>query len=224
MWRKVAYSLPPDDYLRLNCRHSAYLSRPWAQTRWGLEAGLKIGLMRWAMLGVAFLIGVSDAAVAADGLPGGATSLNEAHGDWTLNCASVAPSDGSTASVIRCSVSQTQFDKTSKQRVFVVGFVPQPRDGVKGNVVLPLGLDLSKGATFQIDQGATTSPIPFQTCLPAGCLVPLTWPGDTVKGLRSASNLKVVAVLANGQQAAFSVSMNGFAGALDRAIALGGTP
>jgi len=159
----------------------------------------------------------AGAALAAGGLPGGATALNEAHADWILNC---QVQNGAT----HCAVSQQQFDKGTKQLMLSLSFNPEANGGVKGVAVLPFGLNLGKGVTFQLDSSSPTAPSAFSTCLRGGCLVPLAWPADTVKDLRGATNLKVAALGANGQPASFTVPMSGFGAALDRAIELGGQP
>ena len=156
-------------------------------------------------------------AQAAAGLPGGATSLNEAHADWTLGCNTPTQAAGGA---VQCAVSQAQFDKASKRRVLTIVINPQAGGSVKGMLVMPFGLSLDKGVTFQLDAGAVTPAAHFRTCLPAGCLVALDWPEATAKAMRSATTLKVSAVSDNGQPAPFSISLNGFASAMDRAIAL----
>jgi invasion protein IalB len=160
-------------------------------------------------------------AATASGLPGGATSLTETHADWTLNCG-VQPAVSGGA--IACSVGQAQFDKASKRRILTFAVSPQSGGGVKGVVVLPFGLSLDKGVTFQLDAGSITPAAHFRTCLPAGCLVSLDWPDGTVKAMRTATTLKIAATTANGQAAPFSLPMSGFAAALDRAVALTAKP
>jgi invasion protein IalB len=150
-------------------------------------------------------------------LPGGATAINEVHSDWTVKCGVAADATGGVST---CVVSQLQLDKTTKKRVLAIGLSAQPNGGVKGSIMMPFGLSLDSGVTLQIDDGPLTAPVHFRTCLPGGCVIPLEWPAATVTALRTAQKLKVVAQGDNGKPIPFSISMAGFASALDRAMAL----
>ena len=155
--------------------------------------------------------------VNAASLPGGASSLNESHGDWSLTCNTRGQGDAAT---VQCSVTQNLLDQSSKRRVLTIALSPQQGGGVKGVVIMPFGVALDQGATFQLDAGAATAPSHYRTCVPAGCIVPVDWPDATVKAMRSASMLKIGAVMDNGKATPFSITMNGFASAIDRAVAL----
>jgi invasion protein IalB len=56
----------------------------------------------------------------------------------------------------------------------------------------------------------------FKTCLPSGCLVPLSIGADWEKAMRAGTALTIAAQAVNGQAAKFSISLKGLAGALDR--------
>ena len=154
-------------------------------------------------------------AVAASTLPGGASSLTEAHGDWTVRCA-VTTAGGA----VNCGVSQEQLDKGTHKRMLLIGINAGSEGGATGSLVLPFGLALESGVTLQVDDGTVTSPLHFRTCLPAGCVVPINWNKASVDALRTAKTVKAAAVSDNGQPAPFTISMAGFASALDRAIEL----
>ena len=149
----------------------------------------------------------------APALPGGATAINEVHADWTVRC-------GTSATGTACAVSQQQIDKATKKRVLAIGLSSEPNGGVKGSLMMPFGLLLDSGVTLQIDDGPLTAPVHFRTCMPGGCVIPLEWPAATVTALRTAQKLKVVAQGDDGKPVPFTISMAGFASALDRAIAL----
>ena len=149
-----------------------------------------------------------------------AAAVSEAHADWMLNCGA-SPSAGTAPD---CAVSQQQFDKATNTRILAIALNPAPAGGVKGVLVMPLGLALDKGITLQVDAAPPGAPLRFHTCVPTGCLVNLDLPEATVKALRSATTLKIAAVADGGQPAPFTVSMNGFASGLDRAIALTTSP
>ena len=171
---------------------------------------LFIGLM-----GAAAICLVCSPVLAAPTLPGGASSLTEAHQDWTVRCAVTA--DGTA---VNCGLSQEQLEKTTRKRVLLIGLNAGADGGAAGSLVLPFGLALDSGVTFQVDDGKVTSPLRFRTCLPAGCIVPINWNKASVDALRVAKTVKVAAVSDNGQPAPFTISIAGFASALDRAVEL----
>lgn len=150
-------------------------------------------------------------------LPGDASSLRETHGDWTVACALTAPSDGKKVRI--CAFAQEQFTKDTHQRALAIELRPD-NGGAKGTLVLPFGLSLDKGVSYQIDEAASGSPQRFRTCYPQGCLVDLAFDAKATTSLRTAKTLKIKVTAEGGQDVSFSVSLNGFDGAYDRALAL----
>jgi invasion protein IalB len=146
-------------------------------------------------------------------LPGGASSLNETYKDWQVSCAQ-------QGAVKRCSMSQQQANQQSRQRVLAIEINAVTAAKVEGLLVLPFGLVLDAGAKLQIDDGGIGQPIRFSTCLPAGCLIPLSFDAATVVNLRKGTALKVVATADGGAATPFSISLQGFGTALDRIAAL----
>ncbi len=147
-------------------------------------------------------------------LPGGASSLNETHGDWTVTCAT--PEGG-----VRCTISQTQTSGQNGQRVLAIELHTTQEDGTAGILVLPFGLQLDKGVELSLDESGTATPHGFSTCLPVGCLVPLTFDAKTAAGLRAGAKLLVKATASDtAKDINFSISLNGFGAALDRVTAL----
>lgn len=83
--------------------------------------------------------------------------------------------------------------------------------------MLPLGLALPQGAQLKIDDAVLGNTLPFSTCLPEGCLVPLTFEADTIAKLRTGKALNVtVSAASPAQPLALAVSLKGLAGALNR--------
>lgn len=177
--------------------------RPWP----GRVAGLVL------MMAVA----MPAAALAAVGLPGGATALNEVHDNWTVNCR-VSTAKG--APPVDCTVLQQQLSRNTHRRVLGIFLDAGSNGGAKGTLVLPFGLDLGKGVTLQIDDGAVTPPMPFSTCTVGGCLVPLDWTDAAIKALRQGKVVNLAGTAENGQAAHFTIPLDGFSSALDRALAL----
>lgn len=150
------------------------------------------------------------------GLPGGATSLREGHGGWTVSC-NITTQNGAAAKA--CALSQEQTDAQSRQRVLAIELRPNG-ETVQGTLVLPFGLALDQGVKLQIDDGAALPPLRFRTCLPGGCLVDLSFEGDTLAALRNGTSLKVKVVADGGEETNLALSLKGFPSALDRTAAL----
>ncbi|WP_063707920.1 invasion associated locus B family protein [Bradyrhizobium centrolobii] len=142
--------------------------------------------------------------------------MRESHGDWVVSCA-VQKQAG--RKVKSCALSQEQTSGNSRQRVLAIELKPE-NTGVAGILILPFGLALDHGATFQIDDGSAGPPQIFRTCIPAGCLVPVSFDSRTLVGLRKRNQLKVKTVADGGKETAFMISLKGFPSAFDRTAAL----
>lgn len=154
-------------------------------------------------------------AALAQGLPGGASTLNETHGDWTVACAA---SEG----VARCAMSQTQLGSENRQRVLAVELqATAGGERASGRLVLPFGLRLDDGVSLTVDEAAPFQSPRFSTCLPVGCLVPLEFDAGAVSAMRAGSKLTVQASANDtGQEIGFSISLSGFTSALNRIVEL----
>lgn len=105
----------------------------------------------------------------AQGLPGGASALNETHGDWTITC--LAAEDA-----VQCTMVQTQVSGEARQRVLSIQFAAVDAGGsAEGVLVLPFGLRLDAGVRLAIDENGPLADRRFSTCLPVGCVVPLAF-------------------------------------------------
>jgi invasion protein IalB len=148
----------------------------------------------------------------ASTLPGGASSLQETYDDWQVAC-------GQQGGVKRCAMGQQQISKENRQRVLDIELWPSG-DKLQGALMLPFGLALDQGVTLQVDDAAPGQPLHFRTCLPGGCVVPLSFDGRSLTGLLHGAALKVKAVVDGGGIAPFTISLKGFSGAYNRAVAL----
>lgn len=114
----------------------------------------------------------------------GPSQLSEVYGDWTLNCA--------TAEGVRdCAITQSLVDSETRQHVLSIELYAGEAGGLDGMMVLPFGLNFARGAALAIDDAALGVPLPFLTCLPAGCLVPVTFTGADADRLRAGARLVV---------------------------------
>ncbi|MDR0807830.1 MAG: invasion associated locus B family protein [Gemmobacter sp.] len=155
----------------------------------------------------------ASAPAVASTLPGGATSLQESYRDWSVVC--VQQGAGK-----RCAASQVQAQQQSGQRVLAIEIDALRDNGAGGTLMLPFGLSLPSGVTLQIDDQPALAPLRFRTCLPSGCLVSLSFDASTLTALRAGTSLKVTVVADNGGETALTVSLAGFAPALDRLAVL----
>ena len=151
-------------------------------------------------------------AAASATLPGGASSLNETYKDWRVVCAQQGGAK-------RCVLNQVQTQQNG-QRVLAIELSTLTGSAVAGVVVLPFGLSLDSGVAFQIDEKPAVQPMRFRTCLPSGCLVAVSFDAPMVVALRTGTALKIRATADGGTTAPFSISLQGFATALDRAAML----
>ena len=172
--------------------------------------------LRRSLIAILAALHITPAWTQGAALPGGATSLRETHGDWTVNCAIVGEAE--QASKV-CTLSQEQQDSKSGQRIIAVELRPSAKANA-ATLVLPFGLDLAAGAALQIDDGATGEPLPFRTCLSAGCLVSTNLDSKMLASLREGTALKVHVKADGGKETMFALSLKGFGGAFDRTVEL----
>lgn len=174
----------------------------------------RIRLARRLLPLAALALGIVPAPAAEGaGLPGGATSLRETYQAWTVACAV-------RDKVKYCSFSQQQNQKNGPI-VLAIELTPTKEGGLSGTLVLPFGLLLTSGVKYQIDDGTAADPLPFRTCLPAGCVVPLAFDAAAAKVLRAGKALKLTVIRSdNNEPFALSISLDGFGSAMDRTSAL----
>jgi invasion protein IalB len=94
-------------------------------------------------------------------------------------------------------------------------------EAANGMLLLPFGLLLERGVTLAIDDGEPGPPLRVRTCLPAGCVVRLSFDAEMVDDLAAGTALTLGAVAAeNDQPVELKMSLNGFASAFERAADL----
>jgi invasion protein IalB len=145
-------------------------------------------------------------------LPGGASALQETHGDWSVAC--TQPSGKKV-----CTFSQQHLDKDTRQRMLAIELSPAAQK-TEGTLLLPFGLAVAREITLQIGETTVGLPLRFRTCLPAGCVVSLSFDSKAIGELRKSKALTVRATADGGQPAVFTISLEGFASAMDRTAAL----
>ncbi|HEV2501722.1 MAG TPA: invasion associated locus B family protein [Mesorhizobium sp.] len=149
------------------------------------------------------------APVPAAPLPGGAGSLVETYQDWVVACQG---RDGQSFCVMR----QVQSNNQTGQNVVTVEF-SAAQGKLNGLLLLPFGLALADGASVKIDGDAKNRALPFSTCLPQGCLAPVSFEADDVTKLKGAAALNVAArSFSPPQPIDLKISLKGFSTALNR--------
>ncbi len=146
-------------------------------------------------------------------LPGGASSLQETYDDWVVSC---VQREGK-----HCLLQHRQ-NQQNGQRILAIEVVAGA-DGTTaaGTLVLPFGLALDAGVSLQVDEKPAQAPLRFSTCLPAGCVVPLSFDDAFLAALRTGTTLKTMVKAADANEPiSFSVPMKGFSAAFDRVAAL----
>ncbi len=146
-------------------------------------------------------------------LPGGASQMQETHGDWRVTCAQ--PSGQKI-----CALSQQLTDPNSRQLVLGIELTAKTPDKAEGALVMPFGLALDKGITLQVDDNGAPMTKTFRTCVPTGCLVALSFDSAQLAALRKGTVLNVKATTDGGKEAAFRISLTGFGSAVDRTAVL----
>jgi invasion protein IalB len=143
-------------------------------------------------------------------LPNGASAINETYGDWTVDCRIAEQQKV-------CLLSQAQGNRETGQRVYAIELRP-PKDGkTEGNILMPFGLNLDAGALLKLDDRDLGKGLRFSTCVPQGCLLPVSFPTVATDAMRTAGKLTVASLnLSSGEAVTFNVSLNGFGAALDR--------
>lgn len=147
-------------------------------------------------------------------LPNGASAVNEVYGDWTVDC---RITDGQKL----CVLTQSQGDSRTNQRVFAME-LRAPKDGrAEGTILMPFGLKLDNGAVLKLDEKDLGQGLRFSTCVPAGCLLPISFPTVATDAMKGGKTLTAAALnLSSNDVVSFNMALNGFGPALDRLVQL----
>lgn len=165
-----------------------------------------------AVAGSAALAGLLLAAASASAapLPGGAGSLVETYQDWIVACRA-------ENNATQCVMRQVQSNKDTGQNILTIEFANVADGKLQAALLMPFGLALSQGVTVRIDDAPAGSPAAFSTCIPQGCLAPISFDAGQAAKLKTGTNLNLSATaLAPPQPVALKVSLKGFSAALAR--------
>jgi len=147
----------------------------------------------------------------------GPTALSETFGDWLINCQT-----STDAKKRNCQMTQEQVDGKTGQRVLMIALgAPDAKTGVSNStLVLPFGLDISKGVQIKVDDTDLTK-TSISTCLPQGCIAPLSFDSKAMTALAKGKQAVISMTAFNGgQDVNGNISLKGFAAASSRLAAL----
>jgi invasion protein IalB len=82
--------------------------------------------------------------------------------------------------------------------------------GSQMSVVVPHGVLLDPGLGFSVGDGALKV-LPYETCMPAGCLVLVGLDSETLKAMKASTSGQIVVVPGNGSPVTIPFSLKGFA-------------
>ena len=82
--------------------------------------------------------------------------------------------------------------------------------GSQMSVVVPHGVMLEPGLGFSVGDGSLKV-LPYETCMPQGCLVLVGLDSETLKAMKAATTGNVVVVPGNGSPVTIPFSLKGFA-------------
>lgn len=157
---------------------------------------------------------VSQPATATARLPNGASAVNEVYGDWTVDC---RINDGQKL----CLLTQSQGDSRTNQRVFAIELRAPKDSRAEGTILMPFGVKLENGAVLKLDEKDLGQGLRFSTCVPAGCLLPISFPTVATDAIKGGKTLTAAALnLSSNDVVSFNIALNGFGPALDRLVQL----
>jgi invasion protein IalB len=161
-------------------------------------------------LPAAALVVLAAVSARAASLPNGVSSLSETYGDWVVACQTqnCAP---------RCQMAQTQTDQKTQQLLIAMEVRRTDAGAMAATLLMPFGLALKNGITLQVDDAKQGLKADFSTCLPTGCLAPVSIDEAASQSVLNGKSLNVGAVaVADGKPFTAKVSLNGFAPAWGR--------
>jgi invasion protein IalB len=157
----------------------------------------------------------SAAATPSGPLPNGASSISEIYGNWAVGCQII---DGQK----QCLLLQTETDGNTGKPTFAIE-LQVPHDGqTDGTILMPFGLRLGAGAVLTLDDRNLEEGLQFSTCVPQGCLLPVSLRASIVDTMKTARMLTVASLnLRSGELVTFKIQLEGFAAAIARISELG---
>ena len=139
-------------------------------------------------------------------LPNNVTTTE--HGDWILLCAETP--DGQRCEMVQ-TISQRENGREQRLVQTNIGITPDGQRILQ--IITPLGIDLRFGIAMTVDEGEEIQ-LPYQTCLPDGCLVLFALDDSWFNRMRAGNQL-LIGFRGFGQSEIFVIeqSLRGFTAA-----------
>lgn len=131
--------------------------------------------------------------------------------DWVVRC--IRDQDGNKL----CEMTQELNDAKTGQRVLAIGIKPTAAadSSAEATIVAPLGLKLAPGILLKIDEAEPIN-LPFDVCLPAGCIVRAQMDATQISAFSEAKSIGVDMTAPDGKILGVRLSPTGFADAWKR--------
>jgi invasion protein IalB len=139
------------------------------------------------------------------------TQRNPAAPAWALNCSSANAGTGA----LECQMSQTVLRQETGQILMVIA-IRKPQSGsMTMNFVLPHGLYLPAGVSYQIGNGAKNT-APIFSSDQNGAYANVTLPPELLNALKAGSTLNIGLETVSRNPLTIPVSLTGFTPAVER--------
>ena len=127
---------------------------------------------------------------------------------WTVTC---TEEDGQK----QCAMSQSLNLQNQAGLLLRMELKRGPEDGASGVIIVPFGLDITKGISLSVDGGPRWN-LPMRTCQNFGCVVPLTVGPEMVAEMKKSGTIQIsLYTLDGGTTMDVPVSLTGFTAAFD---------
>ncbi|WP_407977351.1 invasion associated locus B family protein [Brucella pseudogrignonensis] len=168
-------------------------------------------LMKSAGASCVIVFAISFPALAASD---DANAVTQTYDDWQVVCKEA--SGKRLCAAVQQVAGQIEGQPNTKQRLIAVEII-RSGDSATGSMILPFGINVSKGVSLGLDKTPENAPrIPFKTCIPAGCIVPLEFSPQAVDALKKASRISVgFEGASDRREKTMEVSLKGFAEAFE---------
>lgn len=143
--------------------------------------------------------------------------LEEHYQDWTVSC---ERADLTTT----CSMHQQLYHSETRQRMLAIE-LRREASALSGVIVVPFGLRVDRSIKLLVDTNLPGYDVAVRTCVPSGCVIPVTFSEDFAVQLQRGSALSLNAMTDSDETVGLGFSLYGFSAATARLneIATGGT-
>lgn len=133
---------------------------------------------------------------------------------WSINCASTGD-----VNALECLMSQNLTETKTGQRVLTVTIRRQPDSKYAMVLMLPHGIYLPSGASYQVDAGEKVQ-MPIQTADQNGSYAVVPMEEKLVKALKGGTKLNVGMETAQRAPLVLPISLTGFSATYDKLVAM----